>query len=180
MRRAPSGQDPCSGREASGECRWWWPRRRVWGDTSVVWGAGPSPECRHSYRRAFYSTPFSYLFFRSKLTQDEVKLKGPVKRPGHWWRGKRALQVVKSFHEQHGLQPAPGNRTVPLLRQCVCLSDYFVYFIFPVCLALNLSSSVPTKCLACSIVWETNLHCKSDAYLTWQLTVGFIAILKTN
>lgn len=81
-------------------------------------------------------------------------------------RSKSAPQIMKSFHEQHGLQPAPGNRTVPLLRQCVCLSDYFVYFISAVCLALNLGSSVPTKCLACSIVSETNLHCKSDAYLT--------------
>lgn len=74
--------------------------------------------------------------------------------------------MVKSFHEQHGLQWAPGNRIVPLLGLCVCLSDYLVYFISAVCLALNLGSSVPTKCLAHSIVCETNLHCKSDAYLT--------------
>lgn len=60
--------------------------------------------------------------------------------------------MVKSFYEQHGLRPTPGNRVVPVLWLCVCLSDYFVYFISAACLALNLGSSVPTKCLAHSIV----------------------------
>lgn len=65
----------------------------------------------------------------------------------------RAWQMmVKSFLGQHRLRPAPGNGSVPLLRLCVCLSDYLVYFIPAVCLTLNLGSSVPTKCLAHSIV----------------------------
>lgn len=117
--KSPNGAVPCSGKEASAQCRWWWPRRRVWGDTSVVWRASPLPQCRHSYRRAFYSTLFSYLFFCPKLTWGEVKLKGPLKRPGHWWRGKSAPKALRrlwrAFMSSMGCSRLQGTELFPCL-----------------------------------------------------------------
>lgn len=73
----PQQAGPLLRREAGGDCRELWPRRRT------LCGV-PTPAQRAGVHTGvcFIHLVFSF-FFCSKLTGGEVKLKGPLKRPGH-------------------------------------------------------------------------------------------------